>query len=68
MTQLLEKAFSEAAKLPVLQQNILAKWILDEILTENKWDSLFAGSEDALSDMADEALSEYKQGKTTVID
>lgn len=61
MTQLLEKAFSEAAKLPELQQNMLAKWILGEILAENKWDSLFADSEGMLSSMADEALGEYRK-------
>ena len=34
MTQLLEKAFSEASMLPELQQNILARWIIDELLAE----------------------------------
>lgn len=67
MTQLLEEAFTEASKLPELQQNILAKWILDELLSENKWDSLFASSEDTLAALADEALIEYEQGKTKVM-
>jgi len=35
MTQLLEKAFSQAAKLPESQQDRLAQWIIDEILVEN---------------------------------
>ena len=68
MTQLLEKAFAEAAKLPDSQQNRLAQWLLDELLTEKKWDSLFAQSEDFLSELADEALKEYHAGKTTVLD
>lgn len=34
MTQLLEQAFAEAAKLPDLQQNRLAKWLIDELLIE----------------------------------
>ena len=58
MTQLLEQAFSEASKLPDLQQNILARWIIDELLAEKKWDVLFAETEDELSALADEALNE----------
>jgi hypothetical protein len=64
MTQLLDKAFSQASQLPELQQNILAKWILDELLAERKWDALFSESEDLLSDLADDALNEYEQSKT----
>jgi hypothetical protein len=58
MTQLLERAFAEVSKLPVLQQNILARWLIDELLVEKKWDSLFADSEDFLAELADEALNE----------
>ncbi len=64
MTQLLERAFSEASKLPDLQQNRLARWLLDELLGEQKWDSLFAESEDFLADLAEEALNEHLAGKT----
>ncbi len=67
MTQLLEKAFSQASQLPELQQNILAKWIMEELLAEKKWDTLFAESEELLAELADEALSEYEQGKTQVM-
>jgi hypothetical protein len=68
MTQLLERAFAEASKLPDLQQNILARWLLDELLVEKKWDSLFAESEDFLSKLADEALKEHHAGKTQILD
>ena len=67
MTQLLEKAFSEASVLPELQQNILARWIIDELLAEKKWDVLFSETEDELAALADEALSEYEQGKTQIL-
>ncbi len=67
MTQLLEKAFSQASQLPELQQNILAKWIIEELLAEKKWDTLFAESEDLLAELADEALNEYQQGKTQIL-
>ncbi len=37
MTQLLEKAFEEASKLPELEQNVLAQWLIDELISERKW-------------------------------
>ena len=64
MTQLLNQAFQEASKLPDVQQNIIARWLLDELLAEKKWDSLFAESEDFLASLADEALREHCAGKT----
>lgn len=64
MTQLLNEAFQEASKLPDMQQNIIARWLLDELLAEKKWDSLFAESEDFLANLADEALSENRAGNT----
>lgn len=68
MTQLLEKAFQEASKLSELEQNALARWLIDEILSEKKWLNTFAESEGVLEKLADEALSEYKQGRTKPLD
>jgi hypothetical protein len=68
MTSLLAKAFEIASKLPALEQNILARTLLDEIESENKWDELFAESEDVLAQLAAEALQEDAQGKTTEVD
>lgn len=68
MTQLLEQVFSEASQLPELQQNMLAQWLMDEVLTEKKWAVLFAETADGLAALADEAVREYQQGKTQVLD
>ena len=68
MTSMLEKAFSEAAKLPDVEQNTLARWVLDEIESDRKWDTLFAESEDTLAQLASGALEEEEQGKTTRLD
>lgn len=68
MTELLERAFQEASKLPDMQQNRIARWLLDELLSEKKWDSLFADSEDLLANLADEALKEHRAGKTKPLD
>jgi hypothetical protein len=40
---------------------------MEELLAEKKWDTLFAESEDFLADLADEALSEYEQGNTKLL-
>ncbi len=64
MTKLLEKAFEEASKLSELEQNALARWLIDEILSEKKWEKAFSESEDVLDKLADEALAEHAAGKT----
>jgi hypothetical protein len=64
MTKLLEQAFKRASELTEVEQNVLAKWVIEELESEKKWDNAFAGSEDVLEKLADEALTEYKQGKT----
>ena len=68
MTKLLEHAFQEASKLPDTQQNMIARLLLDELLAEKKWDSLFAESEDFLAGLADEALKKYRAGRTKSLD
>jgi len=68
MTRLLEKAFKEASKLPVMDQNSLAKWLLEALTTEKRWEQLFAESEDVLDQLADEASEVHKQGKTSPLD
>jgi len=68
MTKLLKKAFEEASKLPELEQNAFAKRLLDELVAEKKWEKAFAGSENILSSLADEAVEEHKQGRTKPLD
>ena len=64
MTQLLEKVFAKVGKLPDLEQNALAKWLLNELSSEQRWDKAFAESEDVLEELADESLREHKKNKT----
>ena len=61
MTELLEKAFQEAANLPQQEQDALANWKLQELQSERHWSTMFAASEDELSALADEALAEYRR-------
>ena len=68
MTKLLEKAFEEASKLPETEQNSLAKWVLEELEADKKWDEVFAESEDILDQLANEALEAHSLGKTKPLD
>lgn len=64
MTKLLEKAFSEASKLPTTEQEALGAWILEELAAESTWNTAFLGSQEALERLADEALIEHRAGHT----
>jgi len=64
MTQLLKQAFAEASKLPEIEQNAFAQWMLSEIMAEKKWEKAFEESQDVLEALADEALAEHALGKT----
>ena len=68
MTKLLQRAFAEAAKLSDVEQNAIAKWLIEELTAERKWEEAFANSQDVLDRLADEALEEDKKGKTEPMD
>lgn len=67
MTQLLNSAFEKASLLNEIEQNIFARFILDEISSEKDWNNSFAQSEDELLTMANEALYEYKNNQTELL-
>ena len=68
MTQLLQKVFSEVGKLSDVEQNALARWLLNELVSDRRWDKAFAESEDMLEKLAGEALIEHKKKKTRPLD
>jgi hypothetical protein len=68
MTRLLEKAFEEASKLPEEDQDALAEMLLNELASEERWTEAFAKSQDKLALLAKEALIEFEQGKTRLIE
>ena len=65
ITSTLEKAFAEAAKFTEREQDALAAWILEELASERRWETAFASSADMLAQLADEALAEHRQGRTS---
>ena len=68
MTELLQKAFAEAAKLSREEQDALAAMLLEELASEQRWSKALASSQDKLSELADEALAEHRRGKTRPLD
>ena len=64
MTQLLEQALKEVAKLPASDQDAVAAILLDEIASEQRWTASFAKSQDLLAKLADKALADHAAGRT----
>ena len=68
MTDQLERAFKEAAKLSPEQQDSLASFLLAELDSESRWSDAFAKDPKALERLAQTALREGQQGKTEELD
>jgi hypothetical protein len=68
MTDLLKKAFEEAAKLPPREQDALASVLLQELNDENRWEATLERSHDALASLADAALAEHRSGDSQPLD
>ena len=68
MTQLLEKAVAKVSALSDSEQDALASVLLTEIEAEQRWNQLFASSQNALGLMAREAMEQYRAGETPSLD
>ena len=68
MTELLERAFEQAAKLTIDEQNRLAEWILAELESDERWDDLLSKSRDGLAQLGCDALNEFQDGRTDPLD
>lgn len=68
MTPLLQQAFTAAAALPAAEQDVLAARVLAELVADDEFDRAIAGSDGKLAALAEEALAEYRAGKTAALD
>jgi hypothetical protein len=68
ITELLRRAFDDAAKLPEAEQNLLASWLLAELAAEYDFDRAIAQSSDKLASLAREALTKQRAGLTKELD
>ncbi len=68
MTEILKKAFAEAAKLPEREQRQLAEWLMEELRAERRWEDLLGASGEQLERLGDEALDEHRSDRTESLD
>ena len=68
MSTLLDKVIAEVAKLPDYEQDTIAAWILEELQSESRWENLFSGSLSQLESLADSALADHREGRTSPLD
>lgn len=68
MGKILQEAIAAASKLPADEQEAFGAWILSELESEQRWDDLFAGSQDLLKKLADEAHQDYIADRTEPLD
>jgi hypothetical protein len=66
--ELLEKVIVEVSKLPVAEQEAFAACALAELESNRRWAELLAGSQNFLSQLADEAHADYVAGLTEPLD
>lgn len=64
MNKLLERAFTEASKLPDDQQEAVASRILDDIEVERGWEERFAESPDVRARLSRKAGEHIARGTT----
>jgi hypothetical protein len=60
----LKQAIEKIEKLPLKKQRKIGELLLQEI----QWESSFESTQDQLSSLAEEALGEYRKGKTRDLD
>jgi hypothetical protein len=68
MTTLLEQAVAKAKSLPAAEQDALARLMLEEIESDEKWDRLLAASTERLNQKADKAWAEHEAGRSLPLD
>ena len=64
MTQTLDAAIAQLAKLPPDEQDRIGRWLLDELRDEEQWTRQFSASQDALAKLAAEARADHAAGRT----
>jgi hypothetical protein len=68
MTKALKRAFEVASRLPDREQDELATAILEEMAADDRWEAVFAQSQQTLERLAQEALEEHRAGRTKALE
>jgi hypothetical protein len=65
MTRALDAAVEKLAALPPDEQDRIARWLVEELQSQEQWERRFARSREPFGKLADEALSDLSAGRTT---
>ncbi len=68
MTRALDAAIQKLVALPADEQDRVAQWLMEELKDEEHWAQQFAGSQDALAKLANEAIADAAGGRATDLD
>jgi hypothetical protein len=68
MTRLMEKALEALQSLPDEQQDSVAGFVLSEIEAQRNWTISSLRHADALRKLADEAVEDFRAGRTSELD
>jgi hypothetical protein len=63
MTKLLERALGRVAELPPDEQDRIARLLLDELESDERWQRSFEQSPDRLAKLAAEARADIQRGE-----
>ena len=67
MTEMLDTVVAKLAALPPEEQDRIAVWLLQELPDEERWESQFSASQDALSRLGAETRKEESTGYVTAL-
>ncbi|VAX16200.1 hypothetical protein MNBD_NITROSPINAE03-316 [hydrothermal vent metagenome] len=68
LSALLEKTLQKISLLPESEQDVLAEVLQRELESEKQWSKTLKESEGQLERLADEALTELKEGRAESLD
>jgi len=68
MTKLMEKAIEKLRALPEQEQDTVAGFVLNQLEEDRRWDHTSTKHADKLKALADEALDDFRAGRTTALD
>ena len=68
MSALLDKVIAEVAKLPDHEQDTIAAWILEELQSEKRWETVFSNSLNQLESLAEQVLADHRKDRTPLLD
>ncbi|MDR9418411.1 hypothetical protein [Gracilimonas sp.] len=68
MNNKVKEVVNKLEELPKEERESFAAFVLEELESEERWSELFKKSGSVLTNLANEALTEYKSGKTKKLD